>query len=63
MQRVSKLKCTKNETFDGNIFMTSRFSDRNILLPIRTTSENKELSRENKEFETILPLHFFTNYW
>ena len=36
----------------------TRSNKRKVMQFIRT-SRNKELSHENKEFETILPVHFF----
>ena len=62
-QKFPKSKCTRKETVDKYILITSRISDWKVTKPIRTTSGSKELLHKNKEFENNLPLHFFTNYW
>ena len=61
-QTVPESKCTKKEIVDKDILITSRFNGIKATQSIKITSDNKEISHENKEFETILSLHFFTKY-
>ena len=65
-QRVPEPKCTRKETVDKDIFIVSMFSYRKVTQPIKIMRDNKEQGvrkNKNKEFEKILLLHFFTNYW
>ena len=50
----------RKKTVEKSIITTARFSDRKTMQPIITTSGNKEFIQQNKEFETIPPISFFT---
>ena len=54
----------KKKFFDKNILIKSRFNDIKVTQSIKTTtSGNQELAHKKKEFEEILPRHFFANHW
>ena len=57
----SRVYIYEKKNVEEDILATTRFRDRKVKQPIRTTSSNKELFQQNKEFETILPIYFFTN--
>ena len=53
----------KKNFFDKNILIKSRFNDIKVTQSIKTTtSGNQELAHKKKEFEEILPRHFFANH-